>query len=111
MAKNYNFSIYTDILYALDYSNKTMPNSHFNILDASILCLIKSFNDKKQQFYMSNKELSTIFLSDPTTIQRSLKRLTSSGLVTSRKEHNGKTPRRYLSYNKEVIDSLVFNIY
>ena len=59
-SNNYNFKFHTNISRAMSNYNKVMSGPRFSTLDASILCLIKSFNDSNTKFYMSNKELAEI---------------------------------------------------
>lgn len=111
MSKSYSFPMHANILYALDRHNNIAPGARFSLLDAAILCFVKSFHENCQPFYISNKELSSIFLADANTIQRSLDRLVAAGLITKRKEYVGKVPRRYLDYCPEAVDMLLREVY
>jgi predicted transcriptional regulator len=84
-----------------------MPKERMTLLDGAILSLIKSFSESGKQFYMSNKEMKKIFASDPGTIQRSIDRLVSMGLMDKTKEYINQRPRRYLTYNKEAVEKFI----
>ena len=103
----YNFQIHSDIMYAINRHNAIMCEERFTLLDANILCLIKSFNDNNQKFYMSNQELKQLFLSDPGTIQRSIDRLIRKGLIKKEIEYMDMRKKRYLTYQRDAVDSLI----
>lgn len=100
MPQEYSFLIFSNIMYAIDKHNNIIPGERMTLLDGALLCLVKSFQDRGQKFYMSNKELSKLFVSNESTIQRSLKRLISMQLLSSEKIYYGQQPRRYLTYNE-----------
>lgn len=104
--KNYNFKFHTNISRAMSNYNKIMSGPRFSTLDASILCLIKSFNDSSTKFYMSNKELADIMIADPSTIQRSIDRLIAVGLVTKEIVYAGPKPQRILTYSENSVSAL-----
>ena len=105
-AKNYNFKFYTNISRAMSNYNKIMTAPRFSTRDASILCLIKSFNNSNTKFYMSNKELAEIMIADPSTIQRSIDRLIAVGLVTKEIIYAGPKPQRILTYKEDAVATL-----
>jgi hypothetical protein len=107
MPLNYTFLIHSEILYAIDRHNNIMPGEKITFLDGALLCLIKSFQDKGQKFYMSNKELSKLFASNESTIQRSTKRLCALQLISSEKVYFGQQPRRYLTYNPQKLQEFL----
>lgn len=105
-AKSYNFKFYTNISRAMSNYNKIMTAPRFSTLDASILCLVKSFYDSNTKFYMSNKELAEIMIADPSTIQRSIDRLIAVGLVTKEIIYAGPRPQRILTYAADAVSAL-----
>ena len=88
-----------------------MCEERFTLLDANILCLIKSFHDHNQKFYMSNQELKQLFVSDPGTIQRSVDRLIRKGLITKEIEYIDMRKRRYLAYQSDAVNKLIQQYY
>ena len=103
----FNFQIHSNILHAMNNHNNLLPNPRLTILDATILCLAKSFYETDSKLYMSNKELSKLFLSDPCTIQRSIDRLVTAGLLSKENEYVASKKRRYLTYKPEAIKNLL----
>ena len=110
--KNYNYTIYTEITRAFSKYNRLVADhkTRLTILDANILSLLKSFARAKAQFYMSNKELGEIMISDPTTIQRSINRLIAVGLVKKETMYMGQKPQRILTYQEQAIKNII-NLY
>lgn len=107
MSTNYSFPFQTNIMYAIDRHNDIMPKERMTLLDGAILSLIKSFSERNQQFYMSNKEMKKIFASDPGTIQRSIDRLVAMGLIEKNKEYINQRPRRYLTYKPDAVNKFI----
>ena len=103
----YNFTLHLNIMYAINTHNNIMPGDKLTLLDGSLICLIKSFQDNNQQFYISNKELAKIFIANESTIQRSINKLTNMGLLKTEKVYSGQQPRRYLTYDKEKLQELL----
>ena len=103
----YNFIMHLNIMHAINNRNNIVPGDKLTLLDGALICLIKSFQDNSQQFYISNKELAKIFIANESTIQRSINKLTNLGLLSSEKIYSGQQPRRYLSYNKEKLQELI----
>ena len=103
----YNFTLHIDIMYALNNHNNLIPEDKLTFLDGALICFIKSFQDNNQKFFISNKELSKIFVANESTIQRSINRLTKLGLIHSEKSYINQTPRRYLTYDKEKLQGLL----
>ena len=97
--KSYSFLIQSDIMHAITNHNNIMPGERMTLLDGTILCLIKSFQDKNQKFYMSNKEIGKLCASNESTVQRSINRLLSMKLLHAEKIYCGQQPRRYLTYD------------
>lgn len=94
-------------MYALNKYNKTTSGrSKFTLLDASILCLAKSFYESKSKLFMSNVALAELFLVDPATIQRSIDRLVKTGLILKETEYSGHKKRRSLTYNPDEIKKI-----
>lgn len=103
----FNFQIHSTIMHALNKHNDLLPNPRLTLLDGAILCLVKSFYETDRKLYMSNKELSKLLLSDPGTIQRSIDRLITAGLISKEKEYAGSRPRRYLTYKPNAVANLL----
>ena len=103
----YNFTMFSNILYAINTYNNLIPGDKLTVYDGILICLIKSFQDSGKQFFMSNKELSKLLLSNESTIQRSINRLTKIGLLHSEKQYFGQLPRRYLTYDKNKLQELL----
>ena len=103
----FNFQIHSTIMYALTKHNDLLPNPRLTLLDGTILCLAKSFYETDRKLYMSNKELSKLLLSDPGTIQRSIDRLVTAGLISKEKEYVGSKQRRYLTYKPDAVGNLL----
>lgn len=103
----FNFQIHSSIMHALNNHNNLLPSPRLTFLDGAILCLAKSFYEADRKLYMSNKELSKLFLSDPCTIQRSIDRLITAGLLSKEKEYIASKQRRYLTYKPEAVNNLL----
>lgn len=103
----YNFTVHLDILYAINTYNNIIPGEKLTLLDGTLICFIKSFQDNNQRFFVSNKELSRIFSVNESTIQRSINKLTKMGLIHSEKIYFGQQPRRYLSYDQNKLQELL----
>lgn len=103
----YNFTLHINIMYAINKYNNLIPGDKLTFLDGALICFIKSFQDRDQKFFVSNKELSSIFVANESTIQRSINKLTKMGLLHSEKIYNGQLPRRYLTYDKCKLDELL----
>ena len=107
---DYNFSMRSDIMHALNRHNEIIPKakSHqFTLLDGTILCLVKSFTDQGQDFYMSNEQLGKLLIVNPCTIQRSVNRLVDTGLLAKGKTYNKKSTCRTLTYQHDAINKLI----
>ena len=103
----YNFTLHLNIMYAINTYNNIIPGDKLTFIDGALICFIKSFQDHNQRFYVSNKELSRIFVANESTIQRSINKLTNMGLLKTEKVYSGQHPRRYLSYDKEKLRELL----
>lgn len=106
MVPAYNFQMHSKILYALNKHNDLIPSPHLTILDAAILSLAKSFHETGNNLFMSNKELGKLLLSDPGTVQRSIDRLITAGLLKKEKEYISGKPRRHLLYQSDAVQRL-----
>ena len=107
MWTNYNFTIHSDIMHAIDRHNTIMCEERLTLLDGAIICLVKSFSEQDKRFFMSNAEMKKLFASDPGTIQRSIDRLVRKGLLTKEKEYVNMRQRRYLIYNTEATNKFI----
>ena len=103
----FNFQIHSTILHAMNKHNTLLPSPRLTLMDATILCLAKSFYETDRKLYMSNKELGKLLLSDPCTIQRSIDRLVTAGLISKEKEYIASKQRRYLTYKPEAVQNLL----
>ena len=103
----YNFTLHLDIMYAINTHNNIIPGDKLTFLDGALICFIKSFQDRNQKFFVSNKELSKIFVANESTIQRSVNRLIKLGFIHSEKSYINQTPRRYLTYDKSKLQELL----
>lgn len=103
----YNFTLHLDIMYAINKHNNLIPGDKLTLLDGTLICFIKSFQDHNQKFFVSNKELSKIFIANESTIQRSINKLTKMGLLHSEKIYSGQLPRRYLTYDATKLQELL----
>ena len=103
----YNFTLHLDIIYAINTHNNIIPGEKLTFLDGALICFIKSFQDRGQQFFVSNKELAKIFIANESTIQRSINKLTKMGFLHSEKIYSGQLPRRYLTYDKTKMQELL----
>ena len=103
----YNFTMHLDILYAINTYNNIIPGEKLTLLDGTLICFIKSFQDNNQRFFVSNKELSRIFSVNESTIQRSINKLTKMKFIHSEKIYFGQQPRRYLSYDQNKLQELL----
>ena len=92
---------------AISKHNNIMPGERMTLLDGVILCLVKSFQDKNQKFYMSNKEIGKLCASNESTIQRSVNKLLAMNLLHSEKIYFGQQPRRYLTYDTWVLEEFL----
>ena len=103
----YNFTLHVDIMYAINNHNNLIPGERLTFLDGALISFIKSFQDNNQKFFVSNKELTRIFVANESTIQRSINKLTKMGYLHSEKIYSGNMPRRYLTYDKAKLDELL----
>lgn len=103
----YNYNISTDITCAMSKYNKIMSGVRFNIIDGNILNLVRSFARTNTKFYMSNRQLAEIMIADPSTIQRSIDRLVSLGLLKKEIIYVGPKPQRLLTYQKDAVQQLL----
>lgn len=105
--KSYSFLIQSEIMHAITRHNNIAPGDRMTLLDGAILCLVKSFQDKNQKFYMSNKEIGKLCASNESTVQRSINRLLSMQLLQAEKIYFGQQPRRYLTYNSWTLQDFI----
>lgn len=105
--KNYYYTVHTDISRALKRYNTLMPKGKFTILDSNILSMIRSFNKSNTKFFMSNKELADIMITDPATIQKAINRLCAAGLIKKENIYSGPRPQRVLHYQEMAVQKLL----
>lgn len=101
--KNYSYLVYTDISRAMNQYNRTITGSRLNIIDANILSIVKSFSESGTNFFMSNKELADITISDASTVQKAINRLITIGLLKKETAYDGQRPRRVLIYQTDAV--------
>ena len=106
-SKNYSYLVYTDINRAMRQYNHVIIGSKLNIMDANILSIVKSFSEAGYNFFMSNRELADITISDASTVQKSINRLISIGLLKKEVVYDGQRPRRILIYQKDVVNNFL----
>jgi hypothetical protein len=107
MGKDYNYKNYFSISDAMYVSNTIMPGDKFTLLDYNLLCLIKSFADAKQNFYMTNDQLAKLFLSSERTIRYSISRLCNSKLISKENIDNNRLKGRYLIYQEKNVKAFI----
>ena len=103
MAKDYNYKNYFNLSEAMHIYNTIMPNPKFTLLDYNLLCLIRSFADNNQQFYMTNDQLAKLFLSCEKTVRSSIKRLCDAQLISKANIDGNRLKGRYLIYNPDKV--------
>jgi hypothetical protein len=103
----YNYNISAEITCAMSKHNKIMPGSRFSTIDGNILSLVRSFARTDTKFYMSNKQLAEIMIADPSTIQRSIDKLITAGLLTKEIIYIGPKPQRLLTYQEDAVKKLL----
>lgn len=107
MSKHYTYQIHSNIMKALKRSNDIIPGSNFTTLDGNILCMVKSFSDSGYCFYMSDKELAEANITSEKTIQRSIKRLCTAGLLQTKEDYSTGKRRRHLIYQHDAVQALL----
>ena len=105
--RNYTYVMHLEIMKALKRHNEIIPNSKFTTLDGNILCMIRSFAEKGQLFYMSEREIAANNITSEKTVQRSIKRLCEAGLLKSKLDYSTGTRRRYLEYQPKAVQELI----
>lgn len=103
----YSFQIQACIMEAMSKHNKIMPGPRFNTIDGNILSIVKSFHDSNTTFFMSNKQLANITISDPSTVQRSIDRLVCAGLLKRETSYTTGKQQRILIYQKDQVQKLL----
>lgn len=107
MGKTYNYQNHSYIGQAMQIHNSIMPGPKFTLLDYNILCLVKSFNETGNSFYMSNDQLAKELFSCEKTIRSSIKRLCEYKLLKKEYIENNRLKGRYLIYQEENVNKLV----
>ena len=107
MGKNYNYQNHSYIAQAMQTHNSIMPGPKFTLLDYNILCLVKSFNETGNCFYMSNEQLAKEFFSCEKTVRSSIKRLCEHGLLKKEYIENNRLKGRYLTYQEDAVQRFV----
>ena len=87
--------------------NLIMPGSKFTLLDYNIICLVKSFNETGNCFYMSNEQLAQEFFSCEKTVRSSIKRLCEHNLLRKEYIDNNRLKGRYLIYQDDQVQRFV----
>ena len=107
MSKDYNYKNYYSISEAMKIHNNIMPGPKFTLLDYNILCLVRSFYESNQKFYMSNEQLAELFFSCEKTVRSSIKRLEDSWFITKELIDGNRRKGRYLYYQKDVVEKFI----
>ena len=87
--------------------NSIMPGPKFTLLDYNILCLVKSFNETGNCFYMSNDHLAKELFSCEKTVRSSIKRLCEYKLLRKEYIENNRLKGRYLTYQEDQVQHFV----
>lgn len=95
-----HFEVSTELMQAINTHNQ----NKLILIDGILLCLIKQHNNG---IYLSNKELSTLLICNPSTIQRSIDKLVEADLVTKEISYVHSAPRRHLTINTEIINRFI----
>lgn len=103
----YSFQIQACIMEAMSKHNKIIPGQRFNTIDGNILSVVKSFHDSGTDFFMSNKQLANITISDPSTVQRSIDRLVCAGLLKKETSYATGKLQRILIYQEDEVQKLL----
>lgn len=107
MSKDYNYKNYFSISEAMKIYNTIMPGPKFTLLDYNLLCLVKSFNDSGNAFYMTNEQLAALFFSCEKTVRSSISRLCAAGLIKKELIDNNRLKGRYLIYQPEAMQKFI----
>ena len=91
-----------EIFDAMAAFNIDKPSAEkFTLVDSRIISLVHSYNYYNQTFFASNEYLANKCLTTPATIQKSINRLISHGLIEKRVSHVNGKKQRTLIYNEE----------
>ena len=107
MGKNYNYQNHSQIGQAMQTHNSIMPGPKFTLLDYNLLCLVKSFNETGNCFYMSNDQLANELFSCEKTIRSSVKRLCEHKLLKKEYIENNRLKGRYLIYQEDNVQRFI----
>lgn len=107
MSKNYNYQNHSYISQAMQIHNSIMPGPKFTLLDYNLLCIVKSFNETGNCFYMSNEQLAKELFSCEKTVRSSIKRLCEHKLLKKEYIENNRLKGRYLTYQEEAVNKFV----
>ena len=87
--------------------NSIMPGAKFTLLDYNLLCLVKSFNETGNSFYMSNDQLASELFSCEKTVRSSIKRLCEHQLLKKEYIEGNRLKGRYLIYQEEAVNKFI----
>lgn len=107
MSKDYNYKNYFSISEAMKIHNTIMPEPKFTLLDYNLLCLVKSFYEAGQFFYMSNDQLAALFFSCEKTVRSSINRLCAAGFLKKDLIDNNRLKGRYLIYQDNKVERFI----
>ena len=107
MSKNYSYKNYFNIINAMQTYNTIMPGKKFTLLDANLLCIVKSFHESNNKFYMSNEQLSKLLFSCEKTVRTSINRLCDAQLLKKEYMDGHKFKGRYLIYQDQNMEKFI----
>lgn len=107
MGKDFHYKNYFSINNAMHISNNIMTTEKFTLLDYNLLCLVKSFYDSKQKFYMTNEQLAKTFFASERTIRYSIDRLCKYKLLHKEFIDNNRLKGRLLIYQADEVERFV----
>lgn len=104
MDKQYYYKTDVNLLKAASSYNRHVPKKEeLSLLDCSILCLVQSFYDHGQQFYMSNIDIANIFMSCEKTVRTSINTLCAHGFLEKVRVEKG----RVLNFKKDAVSKFI----
>lgn len=87
------------------YNAQDSVTDKFTLVDAMIMSLIHSYNYSNKPFFASNDYLARICFSTPATIQKSINRLCTHGLIDKQVNCANKRKQRFLTYNEAAVEA------
>lgn len=91
-----------EIFEAMAIFNIDKPSvEKFTLVDSRIISLVHSYNYSNKTFFASNEYLANKCLTTPATIQKSINRLISHGLIEKQVSHVNGKKQRTLIYSEE----------